>query len=314
MIGVALRDQLIQAQLLTWDPSVHGPSRADATREVDQALTGMDSADLAARLMALAPAGHPAWHPKSLMNRLTPSGRDRELLSGIRFMGGDPGRPFVDLLATSAPWEHPDELADDARALLEQWRAWTPTRVRVPQHFGSKDAGPQAQYPVDQALLVAEMATVPRLDLPPGVTATRTPLTEQLWTWYEGELRAVMAGAFADCTRAESRTALASTASTGHLVSLLRGDAVLALIALPRAERSGLRGHRIQELLVAQQHRGQGLAKIITCHAAQMVLRPEAPWLMGMIDGRNHPAFRSARSVGRRPLRAWHWVTPDLPQ
>lgn len=218
-----------------------------------------------------------------------------EALVGLRFLGGDVRRPFVDLIAWDgplAPWLAP------ARA---HYAAFAPERVRVRWPGAEPPDGVEAR--VDQWVVAGRPAAGPT----PGLQLEPAP-PEVAVAWAR---EALTAWAARDPWRAgrvlplDLGMARSAAAAQGLVWMVASGQRAGLLAVAPGTEREWT-GWWVLEAVVAPAFAGRGLGwRSQRALAARL---QGGPWI-GTIDGANAASLASAARAGRHRVGAWWWVT-----
>jgi hypothetical protein len=241
-------------------------------------------------------------------------------VTGIRFRGGDVRRPFVDVVATSAP-ATPDGLAVVAAAVGPAYEAFGPLCLRVdapdaPGLMASLVAddrfGPGCE--VDLHVVAGQVrdlrehrraASYPRVTLrrgEPGELARRVAEIYAELTGPEPDL-----GAWAN---PEDEESLADCANEDLLFEVLVDEVPAGVVAAVRDDQHALRGFSVQELCLDRVHRGRRFAPAVVQRLVDELPARAGDVLWGTIHPANTPSLRSALSIGRRPIGGFVWVTP----
>jgi GNAT superfamily N-acetyltransferase len=227
------------------------------------------------------------------------------VLVGIRFKGLDPSEPFVDLLASSAPWS---EVGDALLRLRDQlYPRFAPKWLRVYLPEGEPEA---AERVADLRHLAAPLHTLQQRDRPPGFDALELVAAQDL-AWrddYDALYRSLMreapelrdevqpstAADLTDCLRAEQ---LWLAQQSGQWVGVVGA----------RPEQDGpLWGWCVVEEILRSAVRGQGLGPVLQRHLIEQL--PAEGLLHGTIHPVNVASYRTALRCGRRDVGGWWFV------
>ena len=213
----------------------------------------------------------------------------------FRAKGGDDRKPFIDVLAGSMP------LSDLAPLVRREW-----PRVGVARLL--QRGAPEGGVPDQHVLLgiVGDLQALPPLPPPAGfVVAQSTPAAQ---TAYFPALERFRAEAplgpeVWPCTPQQ----LAEAAADGALVAARGPDAQWAGLAVcSPGSVAGWSGQVMQELFVAADARGRGLATALQ-RALIDALSPEDV-LLGTIHAANAPSLATALRCGRAVVATYWWI------
>jgi L-amino acid N-acyltransferase YncA len=241
-------------------------------------------------------------------------------VTGIRFRGRVKSRPFVDVVATTAP-PTPDGLAVVAGVVEPAYAAFGPLCLRVdaPDAPGLVESlvadarfGPGCG--VDMHVVAARVtdlrehvraASYPRVRLRPGEPEALGRRVEAVYA----EL-ADLEPDLASWAKPEDEESLAACAEEGLLFEVLVDDRPAGVVAAVRDDEHAMRGFSVQELCLDRGHRGRGLAPGVVQRLLDELPARAGDVLWGTIHPGNAPSLRNALSIGREPVGGYVWVTP----
>jgi len=224
----------------------------------------------------------------------TLSGPEGEALVGVRFLGGDVGQPFVDLLA----WQGP--LRPWLGRALRHYAPLSPQLVRV-RTPGTRS--PDAGATVDQWVVAGRPAVPEAGDVvavaDPDEALAFVADAQQDWVaaepWMEGRVVPM-----------EGDDAVGA-AEEGALWWIVADGQRAGVLATRWATDREWTGWCVVEQIVARPFTGRGLAAGAQ-RAAAARQRPGV-WF-GTIDGANTASLRTAEASGRIRVGGWWWVDP----
>jgi L-amino acid N-acyltransferase YncA len=241
-------------------------------------------------------------------------------VSGIRFRGGDPALPFIDVIATSEP-PTPDGLAVVAEELLPAYQAFAPLCLRVDAldpagllQAVALDARFGQHCAVDLyvvAGLVEDLRARPRADSYEAVTVRPGPaavLAQRVADIYEqsGELNPQQQV----WAQPEDEDSLAECAEQGLLFEVLVGAESAGVVASIRYDAHAMSGFSVQELCLDAHHRGKRLAAGVLQRLIDALPAQTGDVLWGTIHPDNTASLRNSMTVGREIVGAYVWITP----
>lgn len=242
----------------------------------------------------------PGARPSDYQQRVLSLPGFGESLAGIRFVGGDTARPFVDLLAWS---QRPHDWGPDLTAIAEAFGLFQPRHVRVLL----ADSPPLAAS-VDQVWMAGPLSqrTTPptTLDIQVGGPEDAPMVADA----YRAAIAAAphLDGRLFPCT-AEDLSACST------VVRLCVDGRWAGLAAATRHRRWALDGYEVAEEILAPSFRGRGLGP----HLQQALIRACAEDstlpLFGTIDSSNAPSLATARRCGREAVARWWFVSLQPP-
>lgn len=244
------------------------------------------------------------------LHRVEPSDEAGLTLVGIRMLGGDTRRPFVELLAWERLPEHDAAWTALRRHLLDRFGVFHPRALRV-----RLAAPPPTACDADMVWVAAPLATLQAAPRPAGA----------------GSLRLVAADA-SDAARLaqevsalhRERPALAPhvhPASAEDLAACARDGVALraevdgrwaGVVAARAAGAWALRGYEVVEELLAAGLRGRGLGPVLQRGLIDALPAAGDALLWGTIHADNAPSRATARRCGRIEV-ATSWFVPAAP-
>lgn len=246
--------------------------------------------------------------PDDYKNRLL-TVRGLELLTGIRFLGLDMGKPFVDVMYVNEPTLTPEQLKSVREAVRTKYTVFQPERIRFycPSHLRRYSAAG------DKRLLVAPLGVIaPTAEADPRLTLRRAEslafypryaaIYDELYK-HRPELREVV--------RIESEDDMRSYLEAGHLFEMLVGKTWAGVAAVYREVNAGVGGFCVGEVVLTEAFRGKGLGSAAQGGLARGLLEGGAApgdLLFGTIGEANVPARRAAEKAGRIDVGGHVWV------
>lgn len=226
-------------------------------------------------------------------------------VAGIRFLGLDPKKPFVHVVATSVPSEL-DGLAPYAQHLHNEFADFAPVAIRF------ELPNPPESADVDQwivAGLVSELRASPRRPLSDQVRLIPAA-PEDMVEYADDVLGNVVKQTpeVATWTEAATLPQLQSCAETGALCAVEVGGKRAGVIAAARDDANGMRGFQVYEFLLDDHARGRGLAPAVMQHLCTVLPAQPGDTLWGTIHAGNGPSLGNALAVGREKIAAFVWV------
>lgn len=226
-------------------------------------------------------------------------------VAGIRFLGLDPKKPFVHVVATSVPSEL-DGLAPYAQHLHNEFADFAPVAIRF------ELPNPPESADVDQwivAGLVSELRASPRRPLSDQVRLIPAA-PEDMVEYADDVLGNVVKQTpeVATWTEAATLPQLQSCAETGALCAVEVGGKRAGVIAAARDDANGMRGFQVYEFLLDDHARGRGLAPAAMQHLCDVLPAHPGDTLWGTIHAGNGPSLGNALAVGREKIAAFVWV------
>lgn len=226
-------------------------------------------------------------------------------VAGIRFLGLDPKKPFVHVVATSVSPQY-DGLAPYAAQLHREFADFVPVAIRF------ELPNPPESADVDQwivAGLVSELRASPRRPLSDQVRLIPAA-PEDMVEYADDVLGNVVKQRpeVATWTEAATLPQLQSCAETGALYAVEVGGQRAGVIAAARDDANGMRGFQVYENLLDDHARGRGLAPAAMQHLCDVLPAHPGDTLWGTIHAGNGPSLGNALAVGRKKIAAFVWV------
>jgi hypothetical protein len=249
---------------------------------------------------------HPGTSPLEWANRRIRLPDGGWAVAGIRFRALDVARPFVDIVATTAP-PTDDGLAAVADAVLPYFGPFAPLCLRVEPPDPSAIDGRVDQHVVagrvDELRRWPRAASYEAVALRPGEPG---PLADRA----AGIYAALPRGRDTWATP-EDQESLAHCADEGLLFEVVVDDTSAGVVAAIRDDRHGMSGFGVEEICLDAAARGRGLAAGVVQRLVDALPAADGDVLWGTIHPDNQPSLRNALSVGRRVVGGYVWVTPS---
>lgn len=243
--------------------------------------------------------------PSAYLHRVIGVGGER-VLCGIRFVGGDVERPFVEVLASTSAEAGRGVVSDEVlSAMVDAFASFGVATVRVLSACADEPrlgAGWTAR--VDQLVYAGAVAGL--VDADDGGVGGLVELEDA----EEGEALGFVASAYgafaarrpelAAAVPAIDAAGLASAAASGRVAWwCVEGDRV-GLIAVERGAWFGMAGWLVVEEVVSAAWSGRGTAwRAQRALARWIAARDPSGVLWGTIDGANRASLRAASRAGR---------------
>lgn len=237
-------------------------------------------------------------------------------LVGIRHYGGNPRRPFVDLVAWTG--SQPPPLAAVRTAACDAYAVFRPREIRI-----AVDGPPPCPLPVAGLRVTGDIAAVAgTLDEmlaappPPGLERVAVEAADP------AEAAAFMDQAYRDflarapelneAVPASTPEALAECAADGHLLWWKVDGDRAGLLALERSTGwLALDGWLVEEEVVAAAWVGRGTAACAQRRVAErLVAEGGTRTIFGTINLANPASRRTAARAGRREIATWWFIAP----
>jgi hypothetical protein len=236
-------------------------------------------------------------------------------LTGIRFRGGDPSRPFVDIVALEGSLTA-DRLHPIVHAVAARWALFSPLCVRISAPAAGTvrlaSFGPRSR--VDFRVIAGRFADI-RSRRQGGVDGLSVHAATDL-SWHGQYRREYDRFLAADArrnewTQPEGYDALVrATREAGVFLVRMHGELV-GIYSMPRAAAHGLQGVRVQEKFLFESVRGKGLGTSVEHAVLEQLPANAEDVVFGSIAEGNIPSQRSAYRTGRVDIGAKLWLTPS---
>lgn len=246
------------------------------------------------------------------------------VVTGIRYRGRDIARPFIDVVATTAP-PTLDGLSSIAQTVMPAYAPFRPLclRVQVPDAADlvqqtRSDPRFGAGCAVDMHVVAGILTEIETQALPRSYReVSLNPADPLLLAERAGTIYRQLAQQDPETTlwaTPENADSLRACAEERLLFEVTVDGTRAGVVAAVRYDAHGMRGFSVEELCLDQAHRGNGHAQAVLQHLVQRLPRAAGDVLWGTIHPANVPSLRNALSIGRRQVAADAWITPsDLP-
>lgn len=226
-------------------------------------------------------------------------------VAGIRFLGLDPQKPFVSVVATSLPPEH-DVLVPYAQKLHREFSAFAPLAIR----FELPD--PPADVDVDQWIVAGLVSQLREQPLRPQCERVRLIKAQsaEVVTYADEVLARIIKQTpeVATWTEAATLDQLTSCAETGALCTIEIDGQHAGIIAAARDDANGMRGFQVYEILLDNHARGHGFGSAAMQLLCRVLPAEAGDTLWGTVHGGNVASISNGLSVGREKTAAFVWI------
>ena len=224
---------------------------------------------------------------------------------GIRFRALDVARPFVDVVATTAP-PTDDGVAEVAEAVLPYFAQFEPLCLRV------EPPGPSAvDGDVDQHVVAGQVDALRAWSRAASYdTVALRPGDPEALTEWAAAIYAALPPDRGTWATPEDQDSLQHCADEGLLFEVVVDGTSAGVVAAIRDDRHGMSGFCVEEICLDGAWRGRGLAAGVVQRLVDVLPADDGDVLWGTIHPDNRPSLRNALSVGRRIVGGYVWVTP----
>ena len=254
----------------------------------------------------LKPLGGPDMSdPLAWANRRVEFADGHWCVAGIRFLGLDPEKPFVHVVATSVP---PQLALLDAYAeqLHREFADFGPLAIRFALPNPPEDAD------IDQWIIAGLVSGLRRKPRRPQHERVRlTPADPAETAGYADEVLGNVAKQLPEVrtwTEAATLEQLQRCADTGALREIEVDGRRAGIFAAARDDANGMRGFQVYEFLLDDNARGRGLAPAAMQLLCDVLPAQTGDTLWGTVHVGNGPSIGNALAVGREKTAAFVWV------
>ena len=254
----------------------------------------------------LKPLGGPDMSdPLAWANRRVEFADGHWCVAGIRFLGLDPEKPFVHVVATSVP---PQLALLDAYAeqLHREFADFGPLAIRFALPNPPEDAD------IDQWIIAGLVSGLRRKPRRPQHERVRlTPADPAETAGYADEVLGNVAKQLPEVrtwTEAATLEQLQCCADTGALREIEVDGRRAGIFAAARDDANGMRGFQVYEFLLDDNARGRGLAPAAMQLLCDVLPAQTGDTLWGTVHVGNGPSIGNALAVGREKTAAFVWV------
>jgi hypothetical protein len=248
--------------------------------------------------------------PEAFNNRLIEIGPVR-LIAGIRFRNRDSRFPFVGVEQSSIQL---GTLADHATLLRELAAPFAPFRPQALNVFHSSHLSWRiASARPDYHLLMAPARTMNERAPPDSIDRVTLVACRDLDSY--DRYVALYEDIFAErpwaraVLRVEDRASLEHCLGEGLLFDILVDGAWSGIVAGAHAERRGIVGIEVVDIVLARTVRGAGLGVAVQRRFAEALAKREPSQIIwGTVADANLPMRRTAERAGRVDVGAAYWI------
>lgn len=231
---------------------------------------------------------------------------DLSVMLSMRWEGGDPGRPFVDVPALSRALN----TADDVR--LVQYAAWRRFGRLGPNYlrwWSREAAGRFLGTLQDKRFLAAPVRDLVDAEVPAALSLR----TAEDLSNYDSARAAYAATdhqhpAHPEQAALEPKDDLEELRQAGTLFDVILDGDWCGYLGVEPGHKLGLDGYKVAELVLTERARGRGLGRYLTNLLAQELQtrgEPAGVVIIGTIHYHNLGARRAAELAGRTDIGGW---------
>lgn len=237
------------------------------------------------------------------------------VLAGIRFRALDLSRPFVDVVAHTAPLLDAAGLLEATTFLRKQFAPFAPRHVQffVPAGRVLDEGGFPSGTHWDDHVIAGLLATLRAQPAPRDLdrVALRVPTDLGFYSRYVQEFEALYAQRpqHRDFARIEAEEDLAEYLEQGLLFEVEVDGTWAGVVAATRSTEHGMRGFVVIEMFLDAAHRGGGLGPAVGRQLIEHLPAQVGDVLYGTIHHENVAARRSGLHGGREDIGAFFWVS-----
>ena len=249
--------------------------------------------------------------PSAFLNRLVVLGEEEQCIAGIRFLGMDLDKPFVDILPNFAIDEQStlrlvkkeiNTLFSDFKPLAMRLLINNYDALAMWQKHG---ATVDLYYVAGSIQLLRQglMASHAKVSIVPARSLDF--YDEYLSIFKRFHLKN---GDLAIHVTPESRQDLLACKEEGGLFLIKVEDKWAGVLAAQRSRESGLSGFLVREEILREEYRGKKLAPVAMGQLIHKLPAAADDLLFGTIHPMNTPSLKTAKSVGREIVSAYVFV------
>ena len=250
--------------------------------------------------------------PRAFLNRQVELSEGRQCIAGIRFLGMDLDKPFVDVLPNFA-FNEQSTLCEVKREISTLFSDFKPRAMRLLVNNYAALPGWQKKGAIVDLYYVAGSIRLLRQKLKPSNSALSIELAQSL-DFYDEYLSIFEHfhrenSDLAIHVTPESRQDLRASMEQGGLFQIKVDGKWAGLLAAERATECGLSGFLVREEILRQEYRGKKLAPVAMNQFIHELPASDGDLLFGTIHSMNTPSLKTAQAVGREVVSAFVFVT-----
>jgi hypothetical protein len=234
----------------------------------------------------------------------------RRLITGIRFLGMDIRRPFVDVAQISKPLEHQNQQTEISQLLKREFAIFKPTRWRIFQashlEYQFADCDP------DKRVLAGLLSSINAQPKPPNFKrvelkpATNLEFYPRYQTLYQDLY--TQRPWLSDVSHTETLEDLKHYLEHDKVFEIFVDGIWAGVTIAARDQERGLKGWLMIEIVLESRWQGQGLGVVVQRQLATQLEDAGQGTLFGTIGAVNVPMQKTAAKVGRVDLGGEYWV------
>jgi len=236
--------------------------------------------------------------PQSFFQQKVITCNGNEYLTGPRYAGGDINKPFIDLVASSAPLTR-----RAAKAIMAVWHPLGAHSIRVLRIPNTENAGK-----IDQCFYAGVSANVNNdINFRQSTVFLEKATSKQLNWCMETATRSysdtyLHLPSLKDKVLPVEADDLSDDIAEGNVYIIMLGDTRVGFIICEYGCRAFISGHWITEEVVLPQFKGQRIAAMAQNELYRIMDTTQAQpiTLWGTIEKSNFPSIRAAENAGRK--------------
>ncbi len=239
-----------------------------------------------------------------------------EMVTSIRFIGGDLSKPAVFIMHKDFDLSSPEEIRKVGRFLKEAYQLFQPKRIRWYSAMEEKELLEKNSFIEGDLCYFAELVSyLQTLPEPQNYDAvTLVPATSIDWyDQYVASFEELYAARpfFREMARAESREVLEEMRAANLLWEINIGGEWAGIIGVCREEHWLLSGFVVYEEFLMAPFRGKRFAPAIQRQMIDLLDGEGLDMLYGTIHYLNLPSARTAMRVGRKAVGGYLFANVD---
>jgi len=240
---------------------------------------------------------------ESFKNKIIDLPNNLNAVCGIRFVGGNSKRPFVDIIARNFKLTR-ETILNLKTIALDEYKIFNPETIRI--FFPNQEDIEITESKTDLWLIAGQTKYL--IKSPDKIRLVK-PKDLSFFDEFKKEYKKLIKSSknpsiFYPCSREDFEAAMAD----GHVRIWQEDNKICGLIASIPSHEFAPNAHTILEEFIYEHKRGKGLGKWFQLSFMNEIAKLGVSHIIGTIDDSNKPSLKTALGTGRVCIGKWEFL------